>query len=371
MKLGEFFISLIVDASSGEVTVGNLVTKMGELEAATLGELGALFALSTKLAGMTDQSIKAAVGLEKYKTLTGDASGELEKWSGVAVQAHSSGELVQKTFMHISSSLQNMRANQPNALRPVVDYIRNFGDLSKFDPSKPAEFLKALRENADFMSKTPSQKKMLMDMIGIDPEILLILNLTNKEFERLEENSSRMSEKGQKDFLSIATSLATIGQVAHQIGIEITEWDAPLLKASLDFIINKLEGIKAWYKGFKVTSDAEVDAFETFRDAASTDKSRNKWGDIFSYMFGAQGGPGSRNPAGNMPLSYVSAVAANSRDLVAHDFPAPTAAPVSIHNETTVMIDGKHIPSTATHAAKRVAHDITKDAAHFINQGPH
>src|ERR1035437_9274715 len=87
MKLGQFFVEIAVDAEKGQLTVGDLIKKFGMLEAATLGEIGALLELAQGFAAIVEHSMGVAKGLSTISTETGINIVSLQKWGQVAEEA--------------------------------------------------------------------------------------------------------------------------------------------------------------------------------------------------------------------------------------------------------------------------------------------
>ena len=54
-SVGEFFLNINVDAGKGELTLSGLVTQMGELEVASVGEIAVLAELALKIAEVTEK----------------------------------------------------------------------------------------------------------------------------------------------------------------------------------------------------------------------------------------------------------------------------------------------------------------------------
>lgn len=278
MKLGEFFIDLVVDSSSGELTVGNLVTKMGQLEAASVGAVGVLFELGAKLASFTDISIRSALGLERYATLTGNSTLELQKWQRVAEQAHVSGETVEKTFVGLSAALTEMRLTGGGGLLPLA--TRLGVDLSG---KTEGQILEAIRKSRKFQSLSAAERTFVLGKVGIDPMMANVFKLTDAEFKKSEGMVEGMSEHGQEQFLNMATALSKISLMAKQLTIDVAEWDATAFLGTLEAITNTLIKMREMFKEFKKTPDSQVEIFDAFRHPLAP-KSKTWWEDILRAM---------------------------------------------------------------------------------------
>lgn len=267
MKLGEFFIDLVVDSSKGELTVGNLVGKMGELEVATVGEIGVLVELANKMAGFTDSAIKASLGLKDYNTLTGGSTMELQKWVRVAEHTQISGDAVTSTFKSLSASIAEMQMTGKGKLLPLAERLGI--SLAGKDAG---QILEAIRKSREFQKLPNAQKTLLLGEVGIDPMMARVLELTSKQFNEIGDQFAGISKKGQEQFFKMSTMLTDISHGAHQVAIDIAEWDAgPILKG-LKAVLETLNSIKAWFDEWK-------------RDADTRNKSLSKLGHPLSKEF--------------------------------------------------------------------------------------
>lgn len=283
MKIGEFFIDLIVDSSKGELTVGDLVTKMGQLEAATVGAVGVVFELASKLASFTDVSIRSALGLEEYATLTGESAQELQKWQRVAEQAHVSGDAVTNTLKHLSASIAEVARGGAGGLKPLVDALGI--DLTG---KGPTQILDAIRKSQVFAALPARQKTDLLTKVGIDPMLANVFKLTDAEFKKAADLVEGISEHGQEQFLKMSTALTQIGMIAKQLTIDIAEWDASAFLGTLQTILGTLNQIRAWFKeDIKQTSDDQVQMFDLAMRPLS-EKSKGIWSDLFKYIASGQ-----------------------------------------------------------------------------------
>lgn len=257
-----------MNAGEGTLTLGQLISKMGELEAATVGELGVLFAFAEKLSGLTTAAIEHSVALEKIRLSTGMNVEELQKWTSIAEQAHVPGDTFTNTIVHMSESLAKLRLHIGGQELVSLANVLHL-NLSSFDPSKPMELLKAIQNSPIFKGMKPWEKNAFLDTFGAK-DILPFLNLTNSELEKFGEHTSVISRKGRQDFLEIATGLTSISIEAKAFGVEVAEWDAPLFKKTIAYII---EGIEKMHKLFKTdikeTPQYQVDVYDFIKNPSS------------------------------------------------------------------------------------------------------
>lgn len=231
MKLGEFFIDLFVDSANGELTVGNLVTKMGELEATTLGALGILAEFAKHLAAMTDASINASLSLQDMNTLTGVNTQELQKWIRVAEHLNVPVENVLSTFKNLSSALAQFKTTGDG---PLLALVRFFHIIpSKNSLKTVQDILEAIRKSKTYQGLPEDQKTLLLGKIGIAPLMARELNLTANQFDTIGNKLEGISAAGQQNFIEMASILSDIMADIKQVGTYISELDAAPILAAL------------------------------------------------------------------------------------------------------------------------------------------
>lgn len=284
MKLGEFFIDLIVDSSKGEITVSDLVTKMGELEVATIGAVGALFQIGAKLAGFTDVAIKTALGLKDFSTLTDENTDSLQKWERVAAHAHISGDAVVSTFRGLSSAIATMnRGGGTGRLQPLIDMLG-------LNPSGKSaeEILKFIQHSSRFAALSNKAKTDLLEAAGIEPLLATIFKMPDEEFNRIGGLVDGMSKDSVEKFSHMASALSDISSIAKQIALDIAAWDAGPFLAVLNSIIGAFKEIKQFTKeNVTTTSDSQVKAFDMAVRPISRE-GKSAWADMFRYIMSGE-----------------------------------------------------------------------------------
>lgn len=234
-----------MNAGEGTLTLGNLVSKMGELEAVSVGEIAVLFALAEKLASLTSLAVEHSVALEKIHARTGMNVQELQRWVGIAEQAHVSGEAFTGVVVHLSDSLAKLKLHIGGQDLISLANVLHL-NLSQFDPSKPIELIKAIQDSPIFKGMTPWKKNQLLESFGAQ-DILQVLNLTNKELKEYGTYSDVIAEKSMKDFTDIATSMTRLSLEARHLGTEIASWDAPVFRNLLILMTSTLKYMEKWF----------------------------------------------------------------------------------------------------------------------------
>lgn len=241
MKLGEFFIDLVVNAGSGELTVKNLVSQMGELEAATVGEIGALFELGVRLAAVADHSIKSALGLEEYASRTGESTVKLQEWQAAAEMAHVSAETVHKTFDNLSQGLESMKWGEPTGVLKGAVQILGIDPTGK-DVYQVMDAISA--ELTRRYGKNQASKLHVLNMMGMG-DMLRVLDMSKTERARAADDAYIMSVKQQKTYIDIDNKLIHIQRAAKNLAQVMVDWSAPRLLSTLTEALRLIKEIQS------------------------------------------------------------------------------------------------------------------------------
>lgn len=243
MKLGEFVIDLVVDSATGELSVKDLVRGFGELEVATLGEIGALTTIVTKLAGVAQAAMATAAVLSIFTTTTGLSAQELQHWQIVAQQANVSAEAVASTVESLTANLAAIRLGQGN--------IAPFQALG-LDPSGKNAFavLDELRERIKGLS-APVASNILRQM-GIDPAMLAILRLTNAEFSKLAKAAHGMTPQQEAAFLRMKEAMTKFQLGAADLGRNIAVYLVEPTVRWLDIITKSAQYLAPFVNDLKM-----------------------------------------------------------------------------------------------------------------------
>lgn len=230
-SIGEFFVKLFVDASAGQVTVRDLVTKFGDLEAATLGEGAALLGVAAGLAQVADMAMDAAVGFQRFEAVTGLSSQELQHWQIVAAQANVSAQAVGASVTALQRNLANIAIGQGN-ISPFL--------MLGVDPTKDAfSVLAQLRERVRGVN--PALAANLLQQMGIDPAMVQVLRLGNAEFTEFLATARGLSTPQARGFIEMRREIVQMGLQLRDLG-----YAAGLaLKPLVDDLFAAVHGIRS------------------------------------------------------------------------------------------------------------------------------
>lgn len=337
--IGEFFISLSVDAAEGALTVGDLVKGMGALEVATLGEIALLFELGIQLARVADAGIQASLGFAQFTMHTGLSAQELQKWQRVAVLSHGSADEVTQSVESITKKLADMETGGTGggalgALQRL--FISPFGPDGR--PKQAFQVLDEVRAKLGLI-KTAAQQEAVLGALGISPNLRESLLLSRDKFDERANFVPGMSPEQEKQFDRLRQVFVEIHLLAKQIGNDIGAWVSGPIARVLEMLEVPLRGIPEWEKkGWKAWGDA----FERAREADAKAKKLGKGGLDFEdsvlgqLIFGVQ----SKGTTPDLRLDALAPLA----------LPTPAAA----GNTTIHKSDTYHIQTNDPEAVKTV-----------------
>lgn len=255
--IGEFFISLTVDAANGALTVNELVQGMGALEVATLAEIGLLWELAVQLARITDEGIKASLGFAQFSMHTGLSAQELQKWQIVAEQAHGSAGDVTQSVESLTRKLADMETGGTGggalgALQRL--FISPFGADGR--PKQAFAVLDEVRARLGSIH-TAAQQEAILGALGISPNLRETLLLSETAFQQLAGVAHGMTKGQQEDFDELRGHFVRIHLVAQDIARDIGDWVAKLDKAS-----GALSGVESFFRGIRNLLEGKSDLFK-------------------------------------------------------------------------------------------------------------
>lgn len=112
-KVGEFFVDLLVDAASGNLSVKQLVGALGELDVASVTSVGIVRKITEGLWGLAKAATGTSVELSALSATTGVNPHLIEQWDKAAEQVtHRSGSIV-KAIEAVQAMNRNLKFSGP------------------------------------------------------------------------------------------------------------------------------------------------------------------------------------------------------------------------------------------------------------------
>jgi hypothetical protein len=214
MKLGEFFVELGVHGAQGALSsVKNLVKAFGDLPVEAAGALLAVAGFEYGLARLTNRAIETAIGLKAFTSQTGLSGQELQRWQGVAEQANVSAEAVASSVSALEKNMAAIRLGQGN-----IAPFQMFGigvNQNAFG------VLNQLRGKIHGMPSAMATN--MISQMGLDPNMVQVLKLSNKEFERMAKNYHGLSLEQETTFLKAKQSLVEFNLKIRQTAFDHIE----------------------------------------------------------------------------------------------------------------------------------------------------
>lgn len=258
--IGEFFVSIGVDAAEGALTVGNLVQGFGNLEIATIAEIGLLWEMTIQLGRATDAGIKAALGFEQFTMHTGLSAQELQKWQIVAQQSHASADDVTGSVENLTKHLANLAVGIPDSSLASLQQL----GISAFEASgkmKTAfQILGEVRARLAATTADAGQQERILAGLGISPNLRETLLLSEALFKERRSFVPGMSVDQEKKFDHLRETMVEIELRTRQIGTNIAAWISPAVQKIFDIFNTvageELKGGSAWMDAIKRSQDS-------------------------------------------------------------------------------------------------------------------
>ena len=184
-KVGEFFIDMVVDAASGELSVRKLVGALGDLEVAALGETWGAAKIAQKFADMAENAMTAAHAFTMFTATTDISWQKLQQWQ-IALRNVTKPEEVTAAFNSVLKAGADMelfgKVNMPmlnlhgfNAIDPEKSKASGRLVMKDFEGIMN-EFLK----NTDFWSKGAGVQQQMLAAFNLGPDMLASLKEMRK-----------------------------------------------------------------------------------------------------------------------------------------------------------------------------------------------
>lgn len=203
MKIAEFFAELGVKTDTKNLkdfakTIGNIPLDIGVAIAALAG-------IEYELTKVASRAMEAAIGFQMFGAQTGLNWRELQRWQIVAEQANVSAETVTSSITALESHLAQIRMGYGNT-RPFamfgIDINQNaFGVLSQLRRA---------------IGKYPtSVSRNLLGEMGIGPDMMRMLELSDREWQKYVEHVHGMTDQQYKDFIKLKLTFVEVGQTVR------------------------------------------------------------------------------------------------------------------------------------------------------------
>ena len=235
MKVGEFFVDLGIKTDKGSATLRDFASGMAGLKLATVSTVGSLATAGEFFLGTIKNASSAAVSFQKFTNQTSISAQELQKWQIVAKQANVSADVVAGGVLNLGSTLARLRL--------TGEGVMPFSILGVSPMGGTMDVIKSLRKRMPFIE--PNQFRNQLSAMGLSPEWINIMKLSDKEFANFERTAHGMSLQVETDVLrmtlawnqlwlkikdvSYMTGHALSGPLGRVLGEINSNWDTKTL----------------------------------------------------------------------------------------------------------------------------------------------
>ena len=352
MKLGEFFLEIAVDAEKGELTVGNLIKKMGMLEVATLGEVAALIELAQGFAALVTDSMETAHSLHQISVKTGINITALQRWTQVAKEAGWSGDELASSAQRISKSLVDMRLGAGSSLTSLTPFISFEG----IDASKPWEVIERIRKSKELMSMKTPELSSRLEKAGIDPGWMMVLKMRQADIQKAMNNGFVMSDQHQHMLTEVNKEMAVLSGRSAKLRGNIAAWAAPELLRDLKLAVEYIDRLDAFFLKHQDDISRVLEMTWKATKAAVTPHGSDSRKEFFEYIVNLKERMDARSAGAVNPVSPSNPAALGS-----------SRGPISISSKVDVNLNGAVTPD-AVEAASRIFEAKDKELRDNLSQ---
>ncbi len=211
MNIGEFFVTLGFNADT--LKVKDFAKAIGNLPLDIAAGITALAGIEYQLTKVAAEALNAAVGFQMFTSQTGLSWKELQRWQIVAQQANVSAEAVASSITTLERQMAEIRLGRGN--------IAPFQMLGIGTNQNAFQVLDQLRERIKGLN--PATATNLISQMGINPEMMHVLQMSNEEFARLSHTVAGMSGDQEGSFLRAKQTLVQFGLVAKYLGFDVID----------------------------------------------------------------------------------------------------------------------------------------------------
>lgn len=242
-KIGEFVLDLFVDATKGELTVGNLIKSIGSLSVVSVGQIAILEALADRLVMVSQAAMHTAESLTHYASATGGSTEQLEKWPAAGRMVGATNEDVASSLTAITTGLTALKFGDNSPLLALTKPLNmSLKDLKDF---KPEQLLEKIRNNPFFKAMSSAEQRYVLDKAGLGRMHRLLTNreggISDKEFKQFARDAGSMSKGDRHDFEKMSRQFQTIEDLATRIGLVIAKWVSP---ATMEFLNKEIDALR-------------------------------------------------------------------------------------------------------------------------------
>jgi len=207
MKVAEIFAKLGFDVDNRplEAFTDNLKSVARELTITMAAATAALYAIDRFVASF----VRGSLAMDNFRRQTGLSVQELQKWQSAASLSNIGMEAEQ-----VTQSIQALQQNMIQITRFGSGNMRPFAILGIDPRNSPFEVLEQLRQKAK--NYDPAIFATLIKEMGLDPQFVNVLKLSNEEFDKFSRIAYRSKET--------QSSIMKVGSAVKMMKVEFDVW---------------------------------------------------------------------------------------------------------------------------------------------------
>jgi hypothetical protein len=252
VKVGSFFIDLVVDAASGNLSVKQLVSALGELDVVSVGSVGIISKVTDTLYGMAKAAMGTAVELTTLRDIAGTDPKIVQQWEKAAARIGISTGTIARSIMAVNAIKGRVETGgqPPMELSSWLGINMQTGRLDKSGHPVLKNFFDIMAELGSSRSKywalSDPQKQQSLGAIfgGAGADVFRIL----KEQRAGNFDPSKMSvlnDKQVKDLTDVSRKETEIGQQFTSIFQQFMLGGGAMAEV-LDSLAKRLKLIDDW-----------------------------------------------------------------------------------------------------------------------------
>ena len=254
MKLGEFVVSIIVDAAKGNLSVKELVTRFGELDAAAALGVGTLGKMAGAFEEISLNAIEAAISLSNFHAKTGLSTERLQRLQAAGKAVNISAEGMTASISNLQSQLNDLAVGKRGAIVGIIPFLAGAGlDISKKAMKDSYVMFDQLGKLAEKMPKTKFET--MMRSIGMS-EMVPFFQMDKSKRKELMDAAAVMNEQQIKALNEEYAKLLIIFEQWKKIGYIISGQAAPAVTK----IASQLKDDVEWMHRLTESSELAKDA---------------------------------------------------------------------------------------------------------------
>lgn len=224
MNIGELFVTLGIKGQ-GLGTLKEVAKTIADLPLDAAAAIAGLAGISFELSHMAEEALKTAIGFQMFSSETGLSWQELQKWQIVAEQANVSAESVASSVSALQRNLAEIRLGRGN--------IAPFQMLG-INPNQDAfAVINQLRSRIKGLN--PAMATNMISQMGLSPDMMHVLQLTDRQFTEFSNHVHGINERQEKDFLQAKQTLVQWGQTFRYAMFGIVADFSEAIEKSLQF----------------------------------------------------------------------------------------------------------------------------------------